>query len=530
MTMMRFPVLLTLLRMRYTLLWAQVRLRQGKIALFIVGYLLVVLIGTLLGVGGIGAALVAVQTGRAEIVARTVLGGFFLDMLAVSVLLGFGLSKIFAEGVLRRYPLTPLEQLTARQLLGVLEPLWLMAAALYCGVAVGFFALGFTVLWIAVPAALLLVVTNYLLARLLQMLIERLLASRGGVLAVLLFIWTCAVGGSMALPALLRNPAARETLLQVLAFTPPFAAAAIISGRGLLMQVPLLAAWAVGLAAVVWQLDRLPAPSRAIAGAEAAWGGPLDRIAALFPGVESALVAKSLRYYLRTNKVRFPALLTLPMLGFILFAASNTRGRRPPVDPHPAFLAAFFLSFIVTVIGTMHMDNNVFGYERSGFRRFLLAPVPPRSILQSLTVASVLVGSVQIPLAAAGWLLFSPNPGEWRMLVMLLANACIGLFLFRSIALWVSLLSPRRADYFQRIGNQLSVAGNLVAVGSVLIAFVLPQFLRQTVITPTLLAYWWASPLAVPVAYALLLWALRSGAGVFFARREQLLAVIEGRS
>jgi len=30
--------------MRYTLLWAQVRLRQGKIVLFIVGYLLVVLI------------------------------------------------------------------------------------------------------------------------------------------------------------------------------------------------------------------------------------------------------------------------------------------------------------------------------------------------------------------------------------------------------------------------------------------------------------------------------------------------------
>jgi len=527
---MRFSVLLTLLRMRYTLLWAQVRLRQGKIVLFIVGYLLVVLIGMLLAAGGIGAALAAIQTGHAEIVARAVLGGFFLNMLAASVMLGFGLSKIFAESVLRRYPLTALEQLTARQLLGVLEPLWLLAAALYCGVAVGFSALGVTVLWIAVPAALLLVVVNYLLARLLQMLIERLLASRGGVLVVLLFIWTFAVGGSIVLPALLRNPAAREAMTQLLTFTPPFAAAALLSGRDLLTQVPLLATWTVGLAAAVWELDRLPAPSRAIDGADAAWGGPLDRIAALFPGVQSALVAKSLRFYLRTNKVRFPALLTLPMLAFILFAASNTQGRRPPVDPQPAFLAAFFLSFIVSVISTMHMDNNVFGYERSGFRRFLLAPVPPRSVLGSVTIASVLVGSVQIPLAAAGWLLFSPFRGEWRMLVMLLGNACTGLFLFRSLGLWVSLLSPRRADYFQRIGNQLSVAGNVVAVGSVLIAFILPQFLRRTAITPTLLAYWWAAPLGVPVAAALLLWTLRSGAGVFFARREQLLAVIEGRN
>ena len=49
---MRFSVLLTLLRMRYRLLWAQVRLRQGKIVLFIVGYSLVVLIGMLLARAG----------------------------------------------------------------------------------------------------------------------------------------------------------------------------------------------------------------------------------------------------------------------------------------------------------------------------------------------------------------------------------------------------------------------------------------------------------------------------------------------
>ncbi len=514
--------------MRYKLLWAQVRLRQGKIVVFIAGYLLLVLIGILLAAGGIGAAFAAIQTGQAETVARVVLGSFFLNMLMVSVLLGFGLSKVFRESVLRRYPLTKLEQLTARQLLGVLEPLWLMAAALYLGLAVGFSALGVTPLWIAVPAALLLVMTNYLLARVLQTLIGRLLAFRSGGGVVLLLIWITAVGGSIALPTLIRNPAARETLQRVLSLTPPLAAAAILAGRDLLTQVPLLVAWGAGLAALLWQLDRLPAPSRTVAGAEAAWGGPLDRIAALFGGVDGALVAKSLRYYLRTNKVRFSIPLTVPVLTFMLFYSSQ--GPRPPADPQAMFVFAFCVSFLLTNLATLNIDNNVFGFERSGFRRFLLAPVPPLSVLRGVTAASIVVGAVQVPLGAVVWLAFSPYRGEWKMLVILLANACTGMFLFRALAVWASLLGPRRADYFQNIGNQLSVLGNVLAIGSVLIVLSALQVMRPFVVSPTLLAWWWVPLLAVPVAAVFLHWTLHAGAHVFFARRERLLAVIEGRS
>lgn len=516
--------------MRYKLLWAQVRLRQGKIVVFIAGYLLAGFIGLLLAAGGIGAAFASIMIGQAEPVARLLLGGFFVNLLFISVLLGFGLSRIFAESSLRRYPLSPLEQIAARQFLGVLEPLWLLAAALDLGIAAGYAARGLVALWISVPVALLLLMSNYLLARLLQTLLDRLVAARGGTLVLLVLIWTVAAGGSVLLPPLIRDSEARETLMQVLGLTPPFAAAAIMAGRDLLTQGSLLAAWFLGLVAAVWRLDRLPAPSRATAGADAAWGGPLDRLAALFPGVDGALVAKSLRYYLRTNRIRLPALLTVPILSFILFTASNAQGRRPAADPQPVFVAAFCLSFLVTTIGTMHTDNNVFGYERSGFRRFLLAPVPPLPVLRSVTIASGMVGAVQIPLAAAVWLLFSPYPGEWRMLVMLLANACTGLFLFRALSLWVSLLAPRRADYFQNFGNQLSVLGNVVAVGSVLLAVLAPQFLRAFVISPTLLAWWWIPPLAVPLAAVLLSATLHSAAGVFVTRRERLLSVIEGRS
>src|ERR1041385_3554327 len=128
--------LLPLLGMRYKLMWAQVRLRNGKIVLFLVGCLpAALLIPRLLAGGGIGAAVAAIQSGRAEFVARLLLGIFFAEALLISLLLGFGMNKIYSDEALRRFPLTAVERLAGRQFIGVLEPLWLLALAFYIGVA-----------------------------------------------------------------------------------------------------------------------------------------------------------------------------------------------------------------------------------------------------------------------------------------------------------------------------------------------------------------------------------------------------------
>ena len=52
---MDFELIGNLIRLRYKLLWANTRTRNGKIALFFAGYLLLVMVLALLGAGGVGA-------------------------------------------------------------------------------------------------------------------------------------------------------------------------------------------------------------------------------------------------------------------------------------------------------------------------------------------------------------------------------------------------------------------------------------------------------------------------------------------
>src|SRR5512140_499923 len=94
-----------LVQLRYKLLWAKTRSRNGRIALFLAGYLLLVMLIALLASGGFGAAMVAVRSGKAEKIAQSVLTALFLQAVLAANILGFGMSAIFAETELRRYPL-----------------------------------------------------------------------------------------------------------------------------------------------------------------------------------------------------------------------------------------------------------------------------------------------------------------------------------------------------------------------------------------------------------------------------------------
>ena len=76
---MNFELIGNLVRLRYKLLWAKTRSRNGRIALFMAGYLLLVLLIALFASGGFGAALVAVRTGKAELVAQVVLSGLYVQ-------------------------------------------------------------------------------------------------------------------------------------------------------------------------------------------------------------------------------------------------------------------------------------------------------------------------------------------------------------------------------------------------------------------------------------------------------------------
>src|SRR5262245_3986759 len=100
-----------LIKLRYKLLWAKTRSRNGRIALFLSGYLLLIALLALLIGGGFGAGYTAVRSGNARLVAQAVLTGVFFQALLSTVILGFGMNTAFSDTELRRYPLKEMERM-----------------------------------------------------------------------------------------------------------------------------------------------------------------------------------------------------------------------------------------------------------------------------------------------------------------------------------------------------------------------------------------------------------------------------------
>jgi hypothetical protein len=515
---MNVGLLGSLLGLRYRLLWAKVRSRNGKIALFFVGYLLAVLIFVLLALGGFGAALAVIQLGKARLVAGVVLGSFYADAILVSVILGVGMTQAFSDAALRRYPLSAGWRMAARHLTAFLEPLWIFVLALDAGLAAGFSVFGGTSFWLGAPAAVLLVLTNYLLASVLAGLVERVLATRAGPILMLI------LGASpLAIPLLLRHAGLLTAAIAAFNMTPPGVAATVMGGAATISSICwllLLLGWCLGLVAALVALERRPVPSRTAAGFEVTWDHPCDRIAALFGSGLAPLAGKMMRYYIRSPQLRFNYPLVLP--SFIVLVAVHTR--TDPAMVFPGALAA------ITVIGglcTGALSLNVFGFDGPGFRRYFLLPVAPATVLRTASLVALIPGASLIPVALLLWLILSPVPTDARMMVMLLSSGLAGLFFFQALGVWTSLLAPRPIEFTATFGNKLSLAANAVMVGCIAVFFGLSLIL-SALGTSLVLSLWWAAPAFMAASAAFHLLTLRTGARLFVARRERMLSVIEG--
>jgi hypothetical protein len=108
-------------------------------------------------------------------------------------------------------------------------------------------------------------------------------------------------------------------------------------------------------------------------------------------------------------------------------------------------------------------------------------------------------------------------------------NGITALFLFNSAGLWATLFGARRGRYDKALGNDMSLLGNIVVIGSALTCIVAPQMLRKA--APALVSRenWWML-LPAALAIAVYMASLRAASAVFTSRRERLLAVVEGRA
>lgn len=522
---MNFQVIGELVRLRYKLLWARTRNRNGRIALFLVGYMLFVLVVMLLTAGGVGAGMLAVRSGKAETVAQIVLGSLFVQALLGTVIMGFGMNATFSDFELRRYPAGALERRLTRHLIGIVDPFWFLVLALEIGLAVGLYAMGAASFWAGLIAVLLLFVCNYLFARVFGGFVDRMMQHKAGSAVLLILIIGTSFGAGQIPVYFKHNPAAAAEALRVLAYTPPFGAAAAMIGSGwrAARGLALVVWWMVGLAAALVALERRPAQRQKVETSALSFESAFDRPAAWFGAEDAPLVAHWLRFYARNNRFRTLMLISLPLVAFLTYNFG-----RPKTGFGDIFVAALG-TFAFVTFGVARFSVNQFGYVGGGFRRFFLLPAEPAAALRTGSYASLLLGAPFIPVAALGWVLLAPLPFDARMVFMLMCSSASGLFLFHALGVWASIYGPRRGNYNSNLGNDLSLIGNIVVIGGVLGCILLPHALHA--IDPALVSpryWWWAlAPLLASMLFYRI--SLRAAGGLFTEKREALMAVIEGR-
>lgn len=523
---MNFELIGILVRLRYKLLWAKTRTRNGKIALFFAGYLLLVMVLALFGAGGLGAGMTAIRSGKGTLLAGVLLGGIYAQAMLASVILGFGMNTVFSEAELRRYPLRETERRLTRHFIGVVDPFWILFLVLDLGIALGLYLFGVGSFWLGLIAVLLLFVSNYAAARVLGGLVDRLMAKKGGSIILLVSVMAVGMLPSVLQPVIHKNAAAVTLLGQLWRSLPPAGAAMAMTRTDLsaFSGMGMIVLWTGALLAALAALERRPAKAQVAQSAKVSWESRIDRIGALFGPTYGPLVAHWMRFYFRNNRFRTIYPLTLPLGAFIVFFW----GRRPGMvgGMFPAAVAGFS---IIGAVGTFQFAVNQFGYVGGGFRRFLLLPRDPAAAFRAGSFAFVSLSAALIPVAGLLWALFSPKPFDARALAMLVSASVTSLFGFHGVALWTSLLGPRRGNFNMSLGNDLSFAGNVAVIGGMMSMLFLPALLHQ--FWPAALApeHWWATPPLAVVAAAFYFTSLKSTTALFRRKREALMAMMEGR-
>jgi hypothetical protein len=98
------------------------------------------------------------------------------------------------------------------------------------------------------------------------------------------------------------------------------------------------------------------------------------------------------------------------------------------------------------------------------------------------------------------------------------------------VGLWTTLYGPRRCDPNKTMGNDLSLAGNLVVIGGMMSMLFVPMMVGQFhkhVFSPD---HWWAAVLLAALAASFYFASLRLATAILPARRERILAVVEGKA
>lgn len=520
---------LALVRLRYKLLWAHARTGNGKIAMLFALYLIGGFVALFFALGGmgIGFAITSIEPGRAEYFARWMLFGLFVNGIGLSLLFGTGPRAAFSEEALRRYPLDAHERFLVRQVIGILDPIWLLLIACTYGLAIGFWWLGGGSIFRTLLITTIFIVANYLATIVLLTVVGIVMETRRGSGVIGTIVLLVVSFGPLMIALLInsRKAAAWNAMDQLLKLIPPGAAASALLGETAVSAIGSFICLLVWCLALLWILERLetrPHSTSQTTVANIAWQDYTDQISKLFGHRYAPLVNKALRYHLRCNMIRF-SLITAPV---IVLAGKYMIPHKGQQGYFAISLAMFFIMSSATAAAMM---LNAFGYDDAGIRRYAVLPIHFVDALRATNLSSLLLRAVAVFISFALWLIFySSQVISWQMLAMMLSTALASLFFYNALGLWTSIFSPKSMDFDAMWNNRLSFGANVVVIGGVLIPFWGLMMAANRLGMTTFLRFWWV-PLLLMMAcaglYAFSFYAIETPLN---SRRERLINLIAG--
>lgn len=492
-----------LIGLRYRLIWAQARTSQGRIALLLALYLLGAMTALLLAMGGLGAAVAAINLGQGEAISRWMLTSLYANGFGLSLLFGFGARAAFTESALRRYPMRVEQRFAVRHGIGLFDPVWLILVAGALGLVAGLVWLKAGALLPGLLAAALFILASYLTTAVLLSIINRMMQTRTGTAllgGVLIAVFSL---GPMVIASLGHETQKRiwEAADAGLRWLPPGVAAGVMVGDDWLAvpaKVSLLIIWCLWLGYLLQWIERRPVKVDSAATGPVVWGNVWDdyteQVSRLFGHRYGPLVDKSLRYHLRCNLIRY-SLITSPLLVIAIrfFETSQRSG---------GFVFNSALIFYVLSCATgAAMMLNLLGFDGAGIRRYAVMPAPMGDGLRAGSLASLLLRVAAVFAAFLFWLiLFWKEPKSWRMMMVLFGVALTGILLFNAIGLWVSIFSAKAAEYDSMWNNRLSFGANAVVLVGILLPFYAGIALVGKFGYGILLRYWWAMGVAAAIS------------------------------
>ncbi len=515
-----------LTKFRYRLIWAKARASVGTIILLFSFYLVGGAIALLVAFGGLGAAIVDNELDQSGGVARWTLTTLFINGIGLSLMFGVGTQEAFSEKALRSYPLKAREQFIIRQIIGLLDPIWIVTAVGAIGLAVGFSILGKGLILLGLPAALLFIAASYLATVCILSFISHIMRSRAASAALGILVLALISFGPLAMSVLAVSDGDRmfSSLGRFLLFTPPGAAAAMMAEDRWPVAfgaTALMFFWVAALTLSLKKLESLRPGAESKFSGGISWENLYDQVARLFGSKYAPFISKSLRYHLRCNLVRF-SLLTSPvfvLLGQYLVPWRSARGE---------IIITFALFFITSSAICVSMMLNLFGYDGAGIRRYAVLPSTFATALRAGSLASLLLRSVVMLAAIALWIIFAQRHFDVRMLMVVLGIVGAGLFLFNALGLWTSVLSPNVANFDAMWNNRLSFGSNVVMFCGVFTPYLIAVFLSETIDPSLLLQVWWISPLIMFLCAGFYLISMKMIEPVLNWRREHLINLIAG--